>query len=452
VSAILKEYDGGDGKGVPGTKVKFYAVSCTQHKKLCTDQEIHGYPKIKLFPAGASRKEEASEAPYWKLHPFDVLNGLGVQIDHLRFDETELIVMTDGENDSAGENSIPRLRRKRVAPHSPSSYWLEKSKHQIFDDAALSFLFNLKNGIFMSEGPLNNSTKTAFHDWLLLLKKTMPVAWHIQLVINALLEDFDNAVLSEENLVAIVDRHQSPADSSKRWSRSCTRGVSGMGYTCGLWQLFHIMTVGLVEYNLMISGNDDEVLQEMAISTVDAAETLRNFVANFFGCEVCRMEFLAAFDSCAHDRCNRLTSSAEFDQWIQLPVWLFETHNSVNVRLLKELADRENRIATADEETGRHWPDRTDCPKCWRDSGAWDEEMVYKYLRTEYWPEDFLSVKYRTEVGATEDDKNGASILSATFALQLMPLAVIVAVASVWYRNVLRRRRSGLHKKLDLTE
>ena len=34
------------------------------------------------------------------------------------------------------------------------------------------------------------------------------------------------------------------------WSwQTCTYGENDMGYTCGLWQLFHVESVGVVEYN-----------------------------------------------------------------------------------------------------------------------------------------------------------------------------------------------------------
>lgn len=229
-----------------------------------------------------------------------------------------------------------------------------------------------------------------------------------------------------------------------------------MGYTCGLWQLFHIVTVGLVEYNMMIAANDDIVLKEISLSTVQSAETLRNFIESFFGCEVCRMNFLVAYDSCAHDRCSRLVESDMTPkQWIEFPVWLFETHNSVNARLLREKADRENRVATPEEEVARQWPSRRHCPKCWTDSGGWDEEVVYKYLRIEYWSEDFVSNEYRGDIGANEEEEeegvrdDDQLSMSLPLVIQLVPLGVVLVLASTWYTQKLKRAKTGRHKKVD---
>jgi hypothetical protein len=124
----------------------------------------------------------------------------------------------------------------------------------------------------------------------------------------------------------------------------------------------------------------------MAIPVEDAAVTIRNYVENFFGCEVCRMNFLSAFDSCAHDRCHRLNNNGtSMSEWKELPMWLFETHNSVNVRLLKEKAERKGFTPSSKDEIGVQWPARDDCPMCWRDDGGWVEDSVFAHLKVEYW-------------------------------------------------------------------
>jgi len=98
----------------------------------------------------------------------------------------------------------------------------------------------------------------------------------------------------------------------------------------GLWQLFHIMSVGVVEYNKHHHhGSLDDL-----IATRYASETLRNckFVVvyfcayhlyllylltshlsstvlslldidHFFQCDVCRMNFLSMYDTCAVSCC-----------------------------------------------------------------------------------------------------------------------------------------------------
>ena len=72
--------------------------------------------------------------------------------------------------------------------------------------------------------------------------------------------------------------------------------------------------------------------------------------------------------------------------WAQLPVWLFESHNSVNVRLLHEKYDDEKLgVPTHGDEVKVMWPSRKECPACWDRNGGWDDIKLYKYLRIEYW-------------------------------------------------------------------
>jgi translation initiation factor 2 beta subunit (eIF-2beta)/eIF-5 len=374
---------------------------------LCHKFNVHGYPKIKLFPAGTTNY--TGEIPYWKVHPFDALSQLNIRVDKLRLDE---IIAKDDENNQQSNSSVlGKAKSINNAQNHPDginhdSAWPIRSKQQIYNDAYLSFDFNLRNEIFTSsDGPLHNSTQNALREWLELLQRTVPVGWsQVQTVVREILLNFDTAVRSDTNFTKILDQASekssphisSTGTSSRKWSSACTRGVAAMGYTCGLWELFHIMTVGVVEYNLMISeDNDDGILFDTQISASHAAETLRNFIEHFFGCTECRYNFLSSYDACGHDHCSRFDEN-EFSnqQWIQLPIWLFETHNSVNVRLLHEAADRNSKLSkdttrslvSPHDEIHKQWPPRHLCPKCWTNQlGAFHEESVFKYLRAEYW-------------------------------------------------------------------
>lgn len=375
--------------------VQFYAISCTINRKLCQKQGIHGYPVIKLFAANAT-VNATGEILYWKLHAFDALDILQIRIDNADHDRTKFDAKTKQIDDQSSKStgSAVAKKRKRTRKRKPQKQQklnqqvLYRTKQQIFDDAHLSLIFNLRNSVFISDDenqPLSNATKIALKNWLELVAQTTPVLWPMRSTIRAILAEFDLATAKEANLLAILDRFPPPIS---HWSASCTKGVSGMGYTCGLWELFHIMSVGLVEYNLVIPAEDDLILRELSISPTHAAETFRNFVEYFFACDECRRNFLHAYDNCALDRCIRFNEKErDYEQWILFPVWLFETHNAVNQRLLQERTKRENHGAATKPQSvaSSQWPAKTACPKCWLDSGGWDEEAVYKFLRTDYW-------------------------------------------------------------------
>lgn len=425
--------------------VKVYSVSCTVFRDICKHFEVSSYPKIKLFAANSTNVTASLD--YWNLHPFDILNKLGVQVANMDFLEKEPeggnVKLKIRKGLGQGLQQLAGISHNKNKNNAIEELY-KRSKKDLFSDAYLSFHFALKNGIYMTNGPLTNTTRDALHSWLTLLEKSMPPVWQIQNLIRALLKNFDSIVQSEDQLVAVADQFP---PRSKQWSRACSNGEKGAGYTCGLWELFHIMTVGVVEWNLMIYDEDSDMMLDVS----EAALTLRNFVENFFGCEVCRVNFVGAYDTCAHDRCNRLHENADTDtEWMQLPLWLFETHNAVNIRLLKERAEREKwtQPVTRADEIKKEWPSRQECPKCWHDDGGWDEKTVYRYMRMEYWPEDKITGFYRKEMQDDSGDEPGEFPLPP-MVIQLIPIVLVLGMAATWYLKKLERRRSGLHKRMD---
>jgi thiol oxidase len=342
--------------------LEVHAISCEVHRTICKNWEIVGFPQLRLFRAGEANY--TGKAVYYKINPNSVMRNLGVKVD---VGEKPLWRPTEDEM-TAMKNA--KLRKP------PPAY--KRTQDDIYNDAFMSFHFALRNGIYMVNGPLSIKARNAFEDWLNLLHRVFPTTSNMNLLVSALLDDFDNVVQSEDNLLEIVYRLAPP---KTKWTEACTHGRKGAGYTCGLWELFHVITIAVTEWNQLSS-----VDSSMTIGVEDAAVTIRNYVENFFGCEVCRMNFLAAFDSCAHNRCQRLNNNGtSMAEWKELPLWLFETHNSVNVRLLKEKAEREGFTPTSQDEIDKQWPAQDDCKQCWRDDGGWAENIVFEHLKLEYW-------------------------------------------------------------------
>jgi thiol oxidase len=344
-----------------------YAISCEVHRSLCKNWEIRGFPQVRLFQAGQANY--TGKANYWKINPNDVLKKLGIPAE---VGEEPSWVTDEKKKNKKEEN------RRKVENISDAARAYKRTQKDIFNDAHLSFHFALRNGIYMTNGPLSTKTRLAFERWLKLLHRALPPRTSLHKLVSTLLDDFQNIVKGEEHLFAIANRLRPP---NRKWSLGCTHGRPGAGYTCGLWELFHMVTVGVAERN-QVSLVD----MSIPIGVEDAAVTIRDYVENFFGCEVCRMNFVAAFDSCAHDRCTRLDNNATtVDKWRELPLWLYETHNSVNIRLLHEKGDREGFTPTSQEEINKQWPARDDCPQCWREDGGWVEDNVAAKLKLDYW-------------------------------------------------------------------
>ena len=352
--------------------IPFYAVSCTAHPKICQDIKVPGYPRVKLFkPGNATPVGDA----YPPIHPFELLHKLGIQtdpMDDLEEDDNE----QSQSRTSFFQTPSKQLHQRQQQKHHHHHH--HRTKSQIFSDAYLSFDFALRHGVYMTEGdgPLTDRrVKRALRQFLLYLQKATPIAWKLQQVVSALLQNFDSITQSEENLLQLLDQYP---PKTNEWSIGCTKEQPGMGYSCGLWTLFHIAAVGMLEWNLHAHTKD-------AVSANAAADTLRDFVSNFFGCDVCRTNFNKEYDSCSLDRCNRLKDAPFPQSWKQYPLWLLETHNAVNVRLMKEQAERDHRLPTTQDEIDKRWPSLEECPKCWKEDGTYDEEIILKHLRVVYW-------------------------------------------------------------------
>ena len=353
--------------------VEFFALSCLPNKQLCKDQHVSGVPGIKIIPAGSTDFTGANPIT---LHPFQILRTLGISLGAELEDE-------EGAPRNFLKGNNPVVSRRAIRNNQKNK---KRNKVDIYADAYRSFHFAMKTGIFTENGPLPEKPRAALGAWLQLLQNTVPLGWRLQPLLQALLAEFDAVANDENKLLEVLDKYPPmPATSgSSDWSPSCSHGEEGQGYTCGLWGLFHIITVGMVEYNENAISTD----QAASLHTAEVAQTLRDYIEHFFECKVCRTHFLKAYDDCAFDRCHRLVKVVgERRYWIQLPLWLAEEHNAVNLRLMRERAKNSNsnpQLISQDEESAE-WPARSDCPKCWKGDGTFDREVTYLYLLQEYW-------------------------------------------------------------------
>lgn len=173
-------------------------------------------------------------------------------------------------------------------------------------------------------------------------------------------------------------------------------------------------------------------------------QTLRSYVEHFFGCEVCRVNFLRDYDDCAFHRCERLSMEiGSLQDWKELPFWLFEVHNGVNSRLMKERAERENREPTQEELTAVQWPARNDCPLCWHGDGRFDVDAVYSFLQLTYWPDELLTANVLS-------NKGEEGVESWVYSLIGLVLASFLFTIVSWRAQKQREiERTGKHKKAD---
>lgn len=297
-------------------------------------------------------------------------------------------------------------------------------------DASASFLFALKTNFYPVEDnslSLRDDVKEDLIEWMDLLYWSLPSQWELHNLINDIRQSYEKIAENPNNLKKIVESHK---PGPPRWSTRCSHGKEGVGYSCGLWKLFHVLSIGVVEQHSFVLGD----LQR--ISTAHDATTVINYVHNFFACTACGITFESALKSCSSPHCHRLWNLLTKDfspgaRWNGLALWLWQLHNEINVMLIREEADgRGGRGLTKNEEMAAYWPQVEVCPACWNSDGSFDEDEIYTFLHKEYWPKGVYNHRlivldqYKRRDAKTSFDESTYSI--TVWYLCLTPLLCMV--------------------------
>ena len=209
--------------------------------------------------------------------------------------------------------------------------WHEHHPHTHNDryhDAALSLAFALKSQLFQTltdDGKMDHKRKRALIDFLNLLDWATPQSWKLRtgFAMELKRKIKSEAVNDRKDVESIIDwdmKHHRSADSKhlwgfvdedersswadklfgvsqedffkgdRHWTKSCTHSQPAKGFTCGLWNLFHIFTIGASKTEHVLYGFH----RGYFVSPHHVAEAIRNFVAYFFSCDVCRTNFLVS--------------------------------------------------------------------------------------------------------------------------------------------------------------
>ncbi len=508
------------------TKVIFHAVSCTLNEMVCRTYEIDAYP-VALGWRAASKYTDIKVAG---VVLNDIEMTADSIADALEFDIAEEGIVFD-EPEEPYENAEDQKAYERDKIQWGIDASLEKVEryeflHDInerYHNSAASLTYILKTGVYAStgKGGLNQEQKSALKDFLNLLYWATPQQWNVRAVmIKDLLEQFEDVVGGRDAMFRIIEKHQgAPLKKGRRreellwgyvdetlrdngisgtsdakarrevkglggesphryyiekkfivkenssYTRSCTHGTSipYSGYTCGLWNLFHIITVGSGKNRNQLFGFHHGYI----VSSKEVAFVIRNFIANFFRCEVCREHFLQMYDDCGHSHCQRLDERLPFarDEWLGLSVlpeipdnesssetavWLWEVHNDVNLRLMNEAAERDRREISKEEILASKFPTKRLCPKCWLDEDmeTFDFDEVAKFLSTWYWPEG--NHEYASNINSLDvhraDSSEGTTLSSLGLYMVTIPIILVLLMMSRGAMNTMRKA-SGNAKK-----
>ncbi|CAB9531867.1 Sulfhydryl oxidase 1 (Partial), partial [Seminavis robusta] len=385
--------------------VQFHAVSCSVHKTVCRQESIRNYPTIKVIPAYKT-SAAAVQLQDYQLHAFKLATILGAEAvpslptlqpqpqvpagsnNRIRRPPGKHVVPRTAKTNNRDKLLVPIKKKKAATPplSRSSSRILTRTQTEVFTDAYLSFFRTMKDSVFMAEGPLAKDRKVKLKAFLELLQDALPPWKLFHALLDKLLLDFNRIVYHERVWESTLERF---ALSTSDWSLACQQ--HGSEYTCGLWSLFHIVTVGVTEYNRHVPPTQQDNKQAY-FNMVAAADTIKDFIETFFICQECTRHFVQEYNNCTYHRCERLQQQKN---WQQLPLWLAETHNGVNVRLQRTRQQSSTTKMTTTEQQQQQqqqqnamWPSAKECSACWLEErgnlSRYDEPILYKYLRLIY--------------------------------------------------------------------
>jgi thiol-disulfide isomerase/thioredoxin len=464
-----------------GTPVQFHAVSCELFRMICRAYSIKGFPVVLGYRLGANLHEAGILLN--PIHGSEMTVGSIARDLHLElaYAPKEIDTLNFTNSEDRREYEERQLHQADEAAATKQA-WHEysSSMDERYHNAAVSLAFVLKNGVYVQRRDgLDDNRALALKEFLELVDWATPQAWSIRTgLIQDLLHNLPEIVSGYRKLTEIVDRHvaidagnslwggfqESTAPSNDtvsladffrnntRWTEACTHSQRSMGYTCGMWDLFHIISIGTSLPSHQLYG----FLSGYLTSPTNVAEILKRFVSHFFACEVCRINFIENFDNCGQNHCERLATIMpalqEDDSSNELAKWLMEMHNSVNTRLMMESAQRHNRIVTEKETLSAMFPTVNQCPDCWKDAGTmveYDSHATVSFLKGWYWPSEesphvqFKAVLQRRHLGITNN--NGYAF--DWDYLSWAPHCLFGTLLVLLLRGLIRRKPRNSHMK-----
>lgn len=409
--------------------IEFYAVSCQLYREICRAYDISGFPFIYGWGIGMNIEEKGIELnpPGKRMTADKIGDALGLK---LALEKKDLSLRNTTVLD------IGEARAIELALEKQKQLEYKSTMNDRYHNAAVSLAFVLKTAVFVKHSNyVDENRALALNEFLQLVAWATPQSWSIRTglveeVLSKLGDIFERG--GPRMLSSIVDRHQTTMSqngyqwgdverkhsigntmglgvdvphhdrvmddslpANNRWTVACTHNERGMGFTCGLWDLIHIVTIGTsIPTHRMFAFRSGYIAEPKQI-----AEVMKRFIWHFFPCDVCRWNFNDMYERCGHNHCKRLidtmpelsgaSSETQIEQGRELVMWFWEVHNAVSVRLMREAASRENRKATGREELAAVFPTKSQCPTCWlkNDMSRYDPDEVYDFLRGWYWPQ-----------------------------------------------------------------
>lgn len=294
-------------------------------------------------------------------------------------------------------------------------------------DLEIALRYSLKHEIATNK-IIQGEKLSVLRAYLNILRKYFPFGRGGQLFLTELAMKTSADSVQGSDLAEIIKRAEQENSfvfsSPQQWLACRGSSSAFRGYPCGLWKLFHFLTVNSAEQNL--NNNHADPLEVLGV--------MHGYVKNFFGCHDCSQHF----QEMAVRREMRNVSSLDSSV-----MWLWMAHNEVNKRLAGD--------QTEDPEYPKvQFPAKERCPMCRNADNTWNLLEVLRYVKHVY---SGINVRYigadTTVLHGGLEGKPVSSGSSSVFKALDMSMCFILYVCSFLLLAVLIRMflKRGYRKK-----
>lgn len=344
--------------------VLFYAISCAAHIEMCINSDLiqhFGKPLLKAYENGSI---EGTEILIENRFGSDVNGsnneiiqrlGKALSLDNLMQHGHNTVGLPVDQHDQGITVSVAAQTRLQETHSDAIKAFFLTLKHNVFGD-----LDQLTTGVSKK---LSRHQADVLKDFFDLCYWTLPPSWKIHQILLDLRTDFDTAIGGPVKLKSVMLAHSDV--NPTQWSKQCSaiskkqelenNEINSSSYSCGLWNLLHIISIGVNECSGHVMG--DAIRGTPAY----AAWVIRDFISLMIPdgrnnddtrfhklkwCKGCRDNIINSFDSCQHEQIcidhlfNMSNLQRSNGDSTSVAQWIWEVHamnaiNSVDIEKAK---------------------------------------------------------------------------------------------------------------------
>ncbi|CAB4054951.1 unnamed protein product [Lepeophtheirus salmonis] len=191
-------------------------------------------------------------------------------------------------------------------------------------DLENALLYSLKHEV-ATHSIISGVKLSVLQEYIDILSKYYPgrkVARHFIKELQAWIAGLSDVKGSDlENHIIVLSKQLGAfSDTPKDWQGCKGSSKRYGGYPCSLWTLFHALSV-----------NHAGVTSDKKSTKLDVLKSMRGYIKEFFGCRECARNFELEWLS---DDPSKMVSNVD-----DAIIWLWKTHNKVNIRLINAMPD-----------------------------------------------------------------------------------------------------------------